>query len=510
MKFYFIATLVISFLEILTVSFIGTFGISNLSTCVIKEKTNGSYVFILLFCINVPIMWAAIIKVFRNPVSRRNKAIRKMTTVIFSLSVAWGIPQLSPLLRFIFGNYISPFDYLAIFLGCSSGIIICFARLGFTHIIEIIREISSGNKSRDVGIWLNRERKLTKNPLIINEYIKEELSIAGFFDVVTKSITRDMIIGATLVSIAEVSPENKESYAYKKQKYIFALEDLNRLERTISITLFHDEKSFEIWEYQPEIFQNIREVCGWSNTRISQAFIDENNFTMLNNINNAGRSSAFIFRTENEQLIVKTITKQEKYLLLEILDKYFQRILTNQESRIVRILGLYKLKPSGQSFILMENIFKNKDKAIIFDLKGSLHDRYTHVTDSPHQLVMKDRNFIEMDKKVILDSNIKSKLVKAISDDAKFFEELGIIDYSLIIAFYSDEVECNNRYILEGNSQQYYSIGIIDFLQEYTLSKKFELIYKKMKCKKNLSVCPPDRYAARFNEFMSRMFYYNQ
>ena len=508
MKLYYVCSFIFAIVELTIVSGTGSFGMSNLETCLVKKNTNAEYVLGLIFCINIPIMWGSIITVLKNPVSRRNKALRKMVLVLISISLTWGIPSLSPLLRFVFGTYISGFDYLAILLGCCSGLAICFSRLGSKHMLEIAREILSRDKSKDLTRYISRGKRLTTNSLVVNApHIQEELSIAGFFEGVTKSTTRDMIIGVSLVFITGLKPQNEKSYTYNKNKYIFLPEHLNMIEIIVGRTLFYEERSFEIWEYESDIFENIRGVCGWNNIRISEAFCDENNFKRLENSNNGGRSNAFIFRTHNNELIVKTITKQEKYLLLEILEKYHERVTKHQESRIVRILGLYKIKSSRQTFIIMENLLKNRENALVFDLKGSLNDRYTIPSDDLSQSVLKDQNLIEMNKKVLLEMNEKEKIVKAISDDAMFFKELGIIDYSLIIAFYDENIKYYSRYSLDGDNQSY-SFGIIDFLQGYTLSKKIELAYKKMKCKKNLSVCSPDIYAARFQGFISGIFSY--
>ena len=44
----------------------------------------------------------------------------------------------------------------------------------------------------------------------------------------------------------------------------------------------------------------------------------------------------------------------------------------------------------------MENLLKFKEKAVIFDLKGSLNDRYTIPAGDSHGMVLKDQNLIEM------------------------------------------------------------------------------------------------------------------
>ena len=247
------------------------------------------------------------------------------------------------------------------------------------------------------------------------------------------------------------------------------------------------------------MFKNIRETYGWSNTVIVNSFCDNENFKNPENANKGGRSSAFIFKTHNDELIIKTITKEEKY-------KYHGWLMNHGNSRIFKILGLYKIRSSKQSFVIMENLLKNKENATVFDLKGSLHDRYTSFVGKLGGVTLKDQNLIDMYIRIFLTDSQRNEIVHAIHEDSVFLRELDIIDYSLILGFYPPTVRNENRYPLKGYNHDSYSIGLIDFLQQYTLSKKLELTYKKLKCKKNLSVCPAFQYSERFMAFISRLF----
>ena len=501
MKIYYISSFLLTTTEIITVHLLGDFGLSNLATCSIKKDTTAEYIYAVIFFLNIPIMFLSILAVLKNPVSRRNKALQGMSWVTLSISITWGLPPLTSFLLLIFDIQSITLTYLAILLGCSSGIVLCFSRLGSKHIIQKFNEILSRKKKKGLTLQLGRERITTGSLVaIVNPHIQAELSILGFFNNINKSMRRDMIIGASLIFVTGINPQCKPSYTYNKQKFIFNSENLNLLERRVGRSLFYEDITFEIWAYQSEIFENIRSICNWSNDRIVEAFCDENNFKRVENGNIGGRSNAFIFSTENDELIVKSITKKERYLLLDILDKYHERIRNCPESRIVRILGMYKIPSSKQSFIIMENTLKNRNKAIVFDLKGSLNDRFAE-TEDYSKTVLKDQNLIAMNKKIFLDMTRRDSVIKAISEDTRFFQELGIIDYSLLVAFYTESVDFDHRYLLRGNYGQIYSIGIIDFLQQYTLSKRIELAYKKMKCKKNLSVSSPDQYAARLVKF---------
>ena len=501
LKIYHIVCFLTALVELGIISTLGTFGFSNLSNCSIQSNSEGKYLLIMIFCVNLPIMWGTAFTVLNHPVSRKNKIIKHIVLVGISVSVTWGIPTLALLVP---ANEI--FDSIATLLACISGTVIFLSRMGSRNMFKVIKQIFTKPPTRSFRKLATKEQLLRSDTLIINQYINEELSLANFLDNFTKNTTINILIGVSLIFLTNFTVACQYSYSYKKKKYVFGVDHFKVLEDLIGKQVFNEESTFEIWEYEHDIFESIRKSYGWSDNKITDAFCDKNNFKYLENTNRAGRSSAFIFNTYNTELVIKTITKQEKYLMLEILGRYHERMVNCRDSRIVRILGLYKMKNTKQPFIIMENLLKFKEKAVIFDLKGSLNDRYTIPAGDSHGMVLKDQNLIEMKKKVILDIRKREEIVKAIDEDAIFFRDLEIIDYSLLIAFYSEKVDSTSRYIVEGDNQFQYSMGVIDFLQQFTLSKKLELAYKKMKCKKNLSVCPPDKYAARFIEFISQIF----
>ena len=500
MKFYHAASFLLAFFEVVIISYIGDFGYSDLSTCLIKD-TEGKYILSVIFCVNVPLLWVTVLSVLRNPVSRKNRLIKHLVTVAAVITVTWGIPTLCLLLPRNEG-----LSYLGILLNCSSGILVSISRLGSRHMLKLVKRVIMPKKKVKLRRLTTGDIKASVDTLIVNDYIVEEMCLANLLEGVAKNTAKRILMGVSLIFRTKFCAKCENSYSYKKKKYLFTLEDFQVLEDTLGSLIVDEEHSLEIWEYEHDIFQNIRSVYGWTDIKVTDTFCDRNNFKSLENVNKAGRSSAFIFKTSNSELIVKTITTQEKYLMLEILGKYHDRIVNHPESRIVRIFGMFKIKSNSQSFIIMENLLKCKDMAEIFDLKGSLNDRYTHVMGSMNGVVMKDQNLIQMKRKVLVSREKREEIVKAIHEDAAFFRELNIIDYSLLVAIYPERIGCNNRYLVDGEGELLYSLGIIDFLQQFTLSKKLELAFKRMRCKKGLSVCPSDKYATRFIEFISILF----
>jgi 1-phosphatidylinositol-4-phosphate 5-kinase len=92
--------------------------------------------------------------------------------------------------------------------------------------------------------------------------------------------------------------------------------------------------------------------------------------------------------------------------------------------------------------------------------------------------------------------------------DSEFLRKQNIMDYSLLLVIESgsDMKETRNRYT---NGQQVFHFGIIDFLQDWNISKRLENRYKRIvKLKKgeatDLSAIEPNLYQKRFSEFLSK------
>jgi hypothetical protein len=154
----------------------------------------------------------------------------------------------------------------------------------------------------------------------------------------------------------------------------------------------------------------------------------------------------------------------------------------------------------------MENVLRKKNKAVIFDLKGSLDNRYVKNDGDLYGKVFKDQNFFEMGKIIEIESGTRSEIVNALIDDSVFFKKLNIIDYSILVGFYDEKELLGTRYYTDGIGERSYCIGVIDFLQEYTIGKKIELLFKRLKGKVNTSVCSPSKYSERFVEFLKKIF----
>ena len=157
----------------------------------------------------------------------------------------------------------------------------------------------------------------------------------------------------------------------------------------------------------------------------------------------------------------------------------------------------------------MENILPHKEKAIIFDLKGSLVDRFVEGYEGiPTGKVLKDQNFITSHLKILLEEKQIAEIIKEIHIDVEILMSEHIMDYSILIGFYDKEIDNKeNRYIINYKDKSY-TLGIIDILQEYNFVKiteqKLKAIYKKNSIM--MSVADPIMYFERIVHFLSNIF----
>ena len=108
----------------------------------------------------------------------------------------------------------------------------------------------------------------------------------------------------------------------------------------------------------------------------------------------------------------------------------------------------------------------------------------------------------------------RKKFQDIISADVKFFQEMSIIDYSLLIGQIVIEpdlvVEMKQRAKVDHESysgifftedEKAYTVGIIDPLTDYDFKKSIEYHIKRI-YHKNHSCVPPVMYADRFKSFI--------
>lgn len=113
----------------------------------------------------------------------------------------------------------------------------------------------------------------------------------------------------------------------------------------------------------------------------------------------AGRSGSFFFYSHDRKFIIKTMTKGELKVMLELLPNYSDHFKNCTDSMIAKIFGVFTVKTSQTGpvhIMLMENTIRLKESEnlkYIFDLKGSTVDRYVTGSKKPSS-TLKDLNFL--------------------------------------------------------------------------------------------------------------------
>ena len=157
----------------------------------------------------------------------------------------------------------------------------------------------------------------------------------------------------------------------------------------------------------------------------------------------AGRSGSFFFFSHDRKFIIKTLTKGELDYLLSILSQLSSHFKDNPGSLLSKIFGVFTVKTGATNevhLMLMENTLqlKNSDGLkYIFDLKGSLVDRKVKGMTEP-STTLKDINFLLASATpgfINLGGEDKRKAtLLAIKKDVDFLSNLGLMDYSLLLA----------------------------------------------------------------------------
>lgn len=187
-----------------------------------------------------------------------------------------------------------------------------------------------------------------------------------------------------------------------------------------------------------------------------------------------------------------------------------------KNSFLTRILGAYRLiTPSNKYiyFIVMYNYFWNAEISETYDLKGSSINRFIEYEDQKPGVAMKDNNWVQNNRNIVLDEVLHNKVVTQLEVDTTFLMSKNICDYSLIIGI-PDEVKPSDLYktdyedetgcIVDANGVKYI-IGIVDILTVWDAGKFAERASKTVILRQDgneISALQPEAYNSRFMKFV--------
>lgn len=253
-------------------------------------------------------------------------------------------------------------------------------------------------------------------------------------------------------------------------------------------------------EYEAGIFEMVCKSLNFDKETMLNSLLSYENLQALAQINNkGGKSNSFFYTSSNEKIVIKTINWQECSSFLKFLPAYCKRVVQHPESKLIRILGMFRILPHKQDFIIMENAIVKRETCLIYDLKGSTVDRYVggiNSEDPPCGIVLKDLNFKRLDKKIKLKN--RDETIKVLMKDMKILKNCRLMDYSMLVGIYDENV--NTRYAFG----EKYSVAIIDFFQRYGFKKSMERIIKRyiLRKTKGISAISPERYYKRIKRYL--------
>ena len=234
----------------------------------------------------------------------------------------------------------------------------------------------------------------------------------------------------------------------------------------------------------------------------------------------SGSGGSFFYFTRDKKFILKSINNEEFDMLSRILNDYIKRLSSEIPSLIAKVYGIFQISIGSSSpkiLILMENLSMNLKDPLIFDLKGSIEHRRTTLSSyldfksMPKDKIYKDVDLFWVGEIISLDNEDAEAITLSLELDSKLFEEYGIMDYSMLLLI--ETVEQNTK--VSANSINCFQmkdyemrIGIIDFLQSYSTSKKLHTTINTIRTDFTLNSCvPPDIYRKRFIEMVKSIFF---
>lgn len=327
-----------------------------------------------------------------------------------------------------------------------------------------------------------------------------------------------------------------------------------------NLTPGHRGNDFRFKTYAPIAFRYFRELFKIRPEDFLLSLCDE----PLRELSNPGASGSIFYITIDDEFIVKTVQHKEAEFLQKLLPGYYMNLNQNPCTLLPKFYGLYCYQCGGKNirFVIMNNLLPSSIRLHEkYDLKGSTHKRKASKQEKNKATpTLKDLDFMELHADgVILEADTYNALTKTIDRDCRVLESFKIMDYSLLLGIQNlsisndsqnldDEQESevlidSSAVLLSGRpvprprlaqystameaiqaytGGQVYSmpggipaintkgdhlllyIGIIDILQSYRFTKKFEHAVKSLVHDGDtISVHHPGFYAQRFQNFFA-------
>ena len=191
--------------------------------------------------------------------------------------------------------------------------------------------------------------------------------------------------------------------------------------------------TFKFKDYAPVVFAYMRRMSGINEFDFLISVCGNANFIEF--ISNA-KSGQFFFYSSDGRYMIKTMTNAESKFLRRILPDYFRHCCENPNTMITRFFGMYRVKlyhlRRNVKFVVMNSVYyTDKYLQTFYDLKGSAVGRDA----KQGQAVKKDNDLrrILPGEALALSPETKSRVRRQLEKDTKFMDEMGIMDYSMLV-----------------------------------------------------------------------------
>ena len=310
--------------------------------------------------------------------------------------------------------------------------------------IDFIKDFLKNNKVNRARVTKNLERTksirgdkninllIEKDPFEWLENHTMECFMRDILIGIASALKRSKKYGKNIVLENGGNSNNFEKYTINfgvLGEYDFGDETINK----------SDYLKIKVVNYAPRSFAYLRKLENIDIDEMIQSFLPKNNSQGIKE--SQGKSGSFFISTDDNKYMVKSLKSEEIDLIRDgFLSKYIKHIeKTKNESLLCRLYGMYNIMMAqGQEFliIVMRNVIGDfKDNTVIkFDLKGSTYKRKSNFDmDNTNNIVMKDLNFNEIEKNIMISKNSINKLRDLINRDSQFLCQSKLMDYSLFL-----------------------------------------------------------------------------
>ncbi|TGZ81862.1 hypothetical protein EX30DRAFT_395248 [Ascodesmis nigricans] len=222
-----------------------------------------------------------------------------------------------------------------------------------------------------------------------------------------------------------------------------------------------------------------------------------------------GKSRSVFLKSQDERIVLKSLSPIETAAFVKFAPTYFQfmseAFFRELPTVIAKMLGFYQISIKNPTtgtelkwdVLVMENLFYDRKMTRIFDLKGSMRNRYTQATGDQNEVLL-DENMVEYiyESPLFVREHSKKLLRASLWNDTLFLFRQNVMDYSLMIGIDEERKEL--------------VVGIIDCIRTYTWDKKLESWVKARGLAGGggggggPTVTSPKEYKQRFREAMER------